>query len=96
MKCLLCKKTIPSLYTGTDTPDNAGIIRVCFGYGSRYDQIGMRTGTAPTSNNPTRDQLLTSDQIQAYICDDCFDANLDCFEGYRVVKSASDRKKIVG
>lgn len=82
--CLLCKKELQCdkyhLYEG-------GFINIEFHYGSRYDQClgfdGRKSLILGDDGNPKSiDMLLASDSIQAYICDKCFEDNIQYMRGY--------------
>jgi len=61
MKCLICEKKIKPIKNIKENPDGAGFIKMSFHYGSRHDGTGIGMFDGP-------------DSVEAYICDDCFDA----------------------
>jgi hypothetical protein len=71
---------------------DAGFMVVSFHYGSRHDQIEPPLLTPPPSIR--LDALLRSDEIRAFICDDCFESNLDLFEGYKITVKRKETKVI--
>ena len=77
MKCFVCEQEVQ------ENPlcgiDDAGYINFSFGYGSRHDQIGC-------SKNSDKfiERLLSSEEIQAVICDDCFEKKQHLCSGYNV------------
>ena len=75
MKCLLCKKELNITDYG---PEKGGELTAAFGYGSTHDQIGYKG----EDKNTRLKILLQSDFIRAYICDECFEQNVDLFEGF--------------
>jgi hypothetical protein len=85
-KCLLCKKELEVNECG---PSDGGCAIISFGYGSRHDQIGY-------SNPPegALDKMLSCDEIRCVICDDCFEKNLDLFEGYRI-KTHTKKTRVI-
>ena len=71
---------------------DAGFMVVSFNYGSRHDQIEPPFSTPPPFTR--LDALLRSDEIRAFICDDCFESNLDLFEGYEITVERKETKVI--
>ena len=88
MKCLICFKELEPVEHGESQPYDGGEIQVRFGFGSRHDQEFNPDGQS------RRDGLLGCQQIVAYICDDCFDQRIDCFEGYSI-ENIRKRVKVV-
>jgi hypothetical protein len=96
-KCLKCEKDLKFL-TNCNNIGDAGYIEITFHYGSRHDQcLEFRRRSRPRRKNEdppkprtTREitrleRLLTSDKVQTYLCDDCFEKHQDLFEGYSVM-----------
>lgn len=81
VKCLICEKKLEKQEDDFEMPvDNGGWMQIAFGYGSKYDQIGI------VGLDPIRD-LLSCDIVQAYICDDCFRVKFSLCEGYNKSKT---------
>jgi len=72
VKCLCCEKEMDIDEQGCLS--GGGFMEVSFGFGSRNDQVGG-------GNDPLLD---VSDEIEAYICDDCFDKRRNLMRGFRV------------
>lgn len=88
-RCIKCEKVIQTCYEETCL-DEAGFITVNFGFGSRYDWIGLRvpidnvgaSKRSPAVHEMETDKWIASaTTIRAYICDDCFKTYIDLFEG---------------
>lgn len=77
---------------------DAGFMVVSFHYGSRHDQIETPAQAAHLKlKGEKQDKLSTmlrSDEIRAFICDDCFESNLDLFEGYKITVKRKETKVI--
>lgn len=85
MKCLCCEKVLGEMYAGREsfTPEDGGRMMVSFGYGSRHDQGGSGPAVTPI------DKLLNCNEIEAYICDDCFEKKFDLMNGFSVKKTVT-------
>lgn len=71
--CLACGR--PVRVDAMRYLDGAGVARVSFGYGSRYDQ-GPPGGPSPPG---TPDALAETGRVRAAVCDACFARHLDRF-----------------
>jgi uncharacterized protein YlaI len=81
VKCLLCEKDLQLSESGLI--DDAGFIYVEFHYGSKHDQC---KGFGHYGFDETlQDRLLGSDEIEAYICDDCFDKKHHLMRGFNKI-----------
>lgn len=83
--CLVCDKELE--YTPgpghTGNVHDAGFMLVTFHYGSRHDQrLGYEGRKTMNDNETDLQQLLNCDQIETFICDDCFEKKLDKMNGY--------------
>lgn len=100
-KCIKCEKTLLFEFEG-DNDDNtnpiacAGFIEVSFHYGSRHDQCkGWHDKAISRLDESTPlKKILTSDRIQGYICDECFEDNLELFEGWDITTETIQKKII--
>lgn len=92
VKCLCCEKEIKRDKYGC--LDYAGYAYIEFHYGSRHDQGKGFGGCRLYSENPTREEiLLACDNIEAYICDDCFDKKQDLMKGFVKVSHITHERK---
>jgi hypothetical protein len=86
-KCLICHKDIDIkdgfIYGG-------GLATIDFGFGSKNDQLGH----IKLLSNSLKNRLLCSDEIRFLICDDCFDKNLEYFQGYQVTSMVDETRLI--
>lgn len=80
MICLICEKEILHLDNCPENVNDAGELDASFCYGSRHDQIGDYAGEPQNELA----KLLQCKIVKAYICDDCFERKMKCFEGYNV------------
>ena len=89
-KCLCCEKNIEvgehgELY-------DAGYLSVSFGYGSCHDQcdgyFGDRNALDPIG------ELLSCNEVEAYICDDCFGKKYKLMNGFDVSTKRERTHKI--
>jgi hypothetical protein len=91
VNCLICDKELDyepgSNYNGNVY--DAGFMLVSFHYGSRHDQCGF-SGRADTKDF---EKLLSCNDIEAFICDDCFEKKWQKMRGYDVHKR-QERKKV--
>jgi hypothetical protein len=80
-QCFICDKEIED--AGHESClAGAGSFRLSFGYGSRFD-----SGSPYLRVNPTRiEQLLSCDEIEGYLCDDCFEKNQHKLQGFKIRK----------
>jgi uncharacterized protein YlaI len=81
VKCLLCEKDLE--LDGHGLVNDGGFVYVEFHYGSKHDQC---KGFGYNWNEDVVDCLLGSDEIEAYICDDCFDKKHHLMRGFKVEK----------
>ena len=68
VNCLICDKMLEM--TEQELVMDGGFVYIEFHYGSKHDQCKGLMYVETDKNN-----LLKSDQIEAYICDDCFEKN---------------------
>ena len=75
LKCLICQKELAGeeFFAGGD-------ILISFGYGSRHDQLGVKSVEAVND----MERMLQCDEIRAVICDDCFEAVYPMCQGFNV------------
>lgn len=76
VKCLICEEDIE--YDG-ELVCGGGFAYIEFHYGSKHDQ-GKGCGGRPELGDP----ILQADEIEAYICDSCFDKKKHLCRGFRV------------
>jgi hypothetical protein len=96
--CLVCDKELdynacPSHRGGVN---DGGFMLVSFHYGSCHDQCHGFHGRKSHRDAPPMHpytKLLTCDEIEAFICDNCFEKKFDKMKGYDIEKN--DRVKIV-
>jgi hypothetical protein len=86
-KCLLCKKELKIDENGFLW--GGGCAVVDFGYGSRHDQLEY----AENSSSVKLARILSCNRVEFFLCDDCFEGNLDLFEGYDVQTKVTKKKK---
>ena len=94
VNCLVCDK---ELEHDSDPPyrggvTDAGFMLVSFHYGSRHDQCHGYSGRKSHRDEQPMERLLTCVEIEAFICDDCFEKKFDKMKGYDVPRRA-DRSK---
>ena len=91
VKCLCCEKDIEQSDYGVVS---AGYVHIEFGYGSEHDQCKGFGGDRLIMENPTKkDILLACDNIETYICDDCFDKKHNLMKGFvKISKITFERK----
>jgi hypothetical protein len=95
VNCLVCDKEL-DYEPGADYRGNvsdAGFMLVSFHYGSRHDQCHGFSGRKSHRDERPMEKLLTCDEIEAFICDDCFEKKFDKMKGYDV-RRREDRTKI--
>lgn len=88
-KCLCCEKNL--LVDEHGCLHDAGHIKIEFGYGSRYDQLGNAN---PEDGLTKIDKILACDFIKAYICDDCFEKKQDLIKGFVKIEKVNYERKI--
>jgi hypothetical protein len=75
---------------------DGGFAVISFHYGSRHDQmIGFERSGGPRNYQDPQEKiekLLECEEVRAYICDDCFESNLDLFEGYRISSTRKEER----
>jgi hypothetical protein len=95
-KCLICRKELE--WDDIGLVYDAGFMVVSFHYGSRHDQIetplSFKCASWAGEKQDKLSTMLRSDEIRAFICDDCFESNLDLFEGYRITVKRKETKVI--
>jgi hypothetical protein len=94
--CLVCDKEL-EYEPGPNHTGNvmdAGFMLVSFHYGSRHDQCHGYHGrkTMRGKDNPMHD-LLACDEIEAFICDDCFEKKFNKMKGYDIRQERTRTKK---
>lgn len=77
VQCLICEK---ALVYDNEWVYDGGVIHLSFGYGSKHDQMGMRS-QMPENH---LDKLLCSNQIEGYVCDECFEKKQSLLRGFHV------------
>lgn len=95
VNCLICDKELEYELWSDHTGNvyNGGFMSVSFGYGSRHDQAG---GFSQGRDNLIdMDKMLSCDEIEAFICDDCFDKKFNKMRGYDVVHPRVKRERIL-
>lgn len=95
VNCLICDKELeyevyPSHRGGVN---DGGFMLVSFHYGSRHDQCHGYSGRKSYRNENPMNKLLTCDEIEAFICDDCFEKKFHKMKGYDI--ESENRIKIV-
>jgi len=94
--CLVCDKELeydPGSHHRGNVMD-AGFMLVSFHYGSRHDQChGYDGRKSHRGESSPMEKLLTCDEIEAFICDDCFEKKFSKMYGYDIVKKV-ERVKI--
>ena len=91
-KCLICECEI-EIGENNEGPYEAGCCNISFHFGSRYDQmLGFDNARNSKSEDPI-EKLLSCDQIEAVICDDCFSKKAHLCQGFKIVKTTK-RKRI--
>jgi hypothetical protein len=97
VNCLVCDKVL-EYEPGTNHRGgvmDAGFMLVSFHFGSRHDQCHGFHGRKDLRNdkNPVN-QLLACDEIEAFICDDCFEKKFDKMKGYDIKRHEDRIKKV--
>ncbi len=90
--CLLCDKEL-DYEPGPDHTGcvyDGGFMLVSFHYGSRNDQC---PSAMPAEND--LDKMLNCDEIEAFICDDCFEKKFKKMRGYDVKRTRPVRNRIM-
>ena len=83
-KCLICQKALENAeFSGGD-------ILITFGYGSRHDQLGMRSMEAIND----MEKMLQCDEIRAKMCDDCFEAMYPLCQGFNVTVEETEERVV--
>lgn len=75
VNCLICDRNL--IIDENELVQDGGFVYIEFHYGSRHDQC---KGFKNISDN----KLLNSDQIEAYICDDCFEKKQEKMRGFKI------------
>lgn len=79
-KCLICEKDL--IMDDHELIMDGGFVKISFHFGSRHDQCkGFHREGKVDSH---QEMLLQSDEIEAYICDDCFTRKAILCRGFRV------------
>ena len=94
--CLICDKSLEyeSRPQHNGNVMDAGFMLISFHYGSIHDQCHGFDGRKNWRDETTRSKLLSCDEIEAFICDDCFEKKMDKMKGYDV-KVNRVRSKVV-
>lgn len=96
VNCLVCDKELdydPGPHHNGNVTDG-GFMLVSFHYGSRHDQCHGFAGRKNCLSDKPMEKLLTCDEIEAFICDDCFEKKFDKMKGYDI-RQTRERTKIV-
>lgn len=73
---------------------DGGFMLISFHYGSRHDQChGFSGRKNRNDNDKPMDKLLACDEIEAFICDDCFEKKHTKMKGYDI-RQRRERTKI--
>ena len=94
--CLICDKQLdydPGPNHNGNVYDG-GFMLVGFSYGSRHDQCHGYGARKTMRGNSPMETLLTCDEIEAFICDDCFEKKFGKMRGYDIDKKV-ERDRIV-
>jgi hypothetical protein len=84
--CLVCEK--PLVFNEEELVEDGGFLQLVFHYGSRHDQCkGFASAVV-------HDSLLRCDEIEAYICDDCFDKKRGLMKGFDVKTTRKRERKV--
>jgi len=95
VNCLVCDKELdydPGESHRGNVMD-AGFMLVTFHYGSRHDQCHGFAGRKNHVGESPMEKMLACDEIEAFICDDCFEKKFDKMKGYDI-RRREDRVKI--
>ncbi len=96
VNCLVCDKVL-DYEPGPDYNGNVsdgGFMLVSFHYGSRHDQChGFPMRQQLRGEKGTMENMLSCDEIEAFICDDCFEKKYAKMRGYDI-HSRRSRTKI--
>lgn len=99
VNCLVCDKELDYELTPTHQGgvSGGGFMLVSFHYGSRHDQcLGYPGRKANRENASSMHKLLTCDDLEAFICDDCFEKKFDKMKGYDIeVRTRRHRTKVI-
>lgn len=86
VNCLVCDKELDyepgTQYNGNVT--DGGFMLVSFHYGSCHDQCHGFNGRKAHRNENPMQKMLTCDEIEAFICDNCFEKKFDKMKGYDI------------
>lgn len=98
VSCLICDKEL-EYEPGPEHNGNvydAGFMLVSFHYGSRHDQChGYPARKSDRDQGDEKNKLLTCDEIEAFICDDCFEKKFTKMRGYDETRPRPRRERIV-
>ena len=92
MQCLICEKDIQT--THKELYDDAGFILISFHFGSRFDQCKGCGGRDHQKDASRLQKLLACDEIEACICDDCFEKKSALCRGFSVEKKYVRKEKV--
>lgn len=83
VNCLVCDKELGLQYNGNVM--DGGFMLVSFHYGSRHDQChGFGGRKSHRAESSPMNKMLTCDEIEAFICDDCFEKKFEKMKGYDI------------
>lgn len=74
--------------------NDGGFMLVSFHYGSRHDQCHGFHGRKSYRNENSMKRMLTCDEIEAFICDDCFEKKFYKMKGYDI-RTKRERTKVI-
>lgn len=83
--CFVCKKQLEIFNEEYRQPYEGGEVQINFAFGSRHDQL-LDFASRDDHFKPKNKlgQLMASEVITGYICDDCFEDRVDYFSGYKI------------
>lgn len=96
--CLVCDKQLIHSEGNNGFLNDGGFMLLSFHYGSRHDQcFGYSKRKEMRSNVTDLEKMLSCDQIEAFICDDCFESKIAKMRGYDLIDpSVKNRELRVG
>jgi len=91
VSCLICDKNLE--YDEHGCVYDGGSLQLSFGYGSKFDLCCNHREPFP-ENATQLDKLCFCDQIEAYICDECFEKKADKIKGFMISKETKRERKV--
>lgn len=85
VQCLVCDKFLEM--TENELVMDGGFVYIEFHYGSKFDQMKGCPVLTEAGYFPENEKYLRADQIEGYICDDCFEKKRDKLKAYKVEKT---------